>query len=123
MNWRPIRSRIRCWIVSATLAVALLLALPGCLSSAPTVVSECQTALAYLAAHAAPGFTSYCPHDAGGYPSMTIAYSNGVSVWGVIYIAWPWCAAGYENEAWNSHVTVVNGVLVWPSPVDPYGTC
>lgn len=100
-------------------------------ASAPT---GCAAALAYLAAHAAPGFVSYCPHDAGGNAAETVvppqAVTNPAVVHGMIYIADTNCAIAYMNEASNSHGQLVpdaNGSgkyhWVFPVPFDPYGRC
>jgi hypothetical protein len=122
---------------AATLAAVSLLAIlgTGCIgvaASAPP--AGCAAALAYLAAHEAPGFVSFCPHDAGGNPAETVVplqpVANPAVVHGFIYIADPSCAVAYENEAANSHghfVPDANGdgnfQWVWPVPVDPYGRC
>jgi len=89
--------------------------------------SGCAAALAYLSAHAAPGFRLVCPGDAGGYQALTClgqapcGYDQAM-----IVIADP-CPAAYMNEAHNSWVLLheVTGV---PIPdgnpaVDPYGHC
>jgi len=106
----------------------------GCLAPAPSAASagDCAQALAYLAAHAAPGFVSYCPHDAGGNAAETVVPPQSVNssggVHGMIYIADTNCAIAYENEAANSHGHLVrdssgNYTWVWPVPFDPYGRC
>jgi len=124
---------------AATLTAVSLLAIvgAGCMAPAPSASSagsDCSTALAYLAAHEAPGFVSYCPHYAGGNAAETVVppqatTSSGV-VTGVIYIADTNCVAAYENEAANSHGHLVpdangdgNYQWVWPVPFDPYGGC
>jgi hypothetical protein len=123
----------------ATLAAVPLFAVitAGCMApaAAPTAPpSDCAAALAYLAAHEAPGFVSYCPHYAGGNAAETVvppqqANNPGV-VNGVIYINDTNCAIAYENEAANSHGHLVpdangdgNYQWVWPAPLDPYGRC
>ena len=120
-----------------TLAAALpLLVLgAGCMAPAASAPSGgCAAALAYLAAHAAPGFVSYCPHAAGGNAAQTVvppqAVTNPAAVKGMIYIADPNCPAAYMNEAANSHGHLVpdadgsgNYHWVWPVPFDPYGGC
>ena len=121
----------------ATLAAVSLFAIvgTGCMASAPSAQpGDCAAALAYLAAHEAPGFVSYCPHDAGGNAAETVvppqrANNLGV-VTGVIYISDTNCPIAYENEAANSHGHLVpdangdgNYQWVWPAPFDPYGRC
>ena len=87
-----------------------------------------------LAAHAAPGFVSYCPHYAGGNAAQTVVppqqVTNPAVVHGVIYIYDTNCAVAYESEAANSHGHLVpdangdgNYQWVWPVPFDPYGEC
>ncbi len=107
----------------------------GCMAPAPSAQSGgCATALAYLAAHAAPGFVSYCPHDAGGNAAETVVPPQAIDpsgvVHGYIFIHDTNCAAAYENEAANSHGHLVpnsngdgNYHWVWPVPFDPYGRC
>jgi hypothetical protein len=76
----------------------------------------CAAALAYLAGHANPSFTSYCPGFAQGRQAMTCVNVAGVCP-GVreIVIAVP-CPAAYENEAWNSW-------HMFTGPFDPFGSC
>jgi hypothetical protein len=121
----------------ATAAAVLLLAscATGCLGPAQATApaaSDCAAALAYLAAHEAPGFVSYCPHYADGNAAETIVPPQPVTspsaVHGVIYISDTTCAAAYENEAANSHGHLAalgdgNYQWVWPVPFDPYGPC
>ena len=109
----------------------------GCMASAPTPTvqsNDCAAALAYLAAHEAPGFVSYCPHYAGGNAAETVIPPQPVNnpgvVSGVIYINDTNCAVAYENEAANSHGHFVPDVdgdgnyqWVWPALFDPYGLC
>lgn len=105
----------------------------GCIAPAPAApTGDCPAALAYLAAHEAPGFVSYCPHYADGNAAETVVPPQQVSslgsVHGVIYIADTNCAVAYENEAANSHGHLVptgngNYQWVWPVPFDPYGPC
>jgi hypothetical protein len=107
----------------------------GCAAPAPSAPpGDCAAALAYLDAHAAPGFASYCPHYADGNAGETVVppqqVDNPGSVTGVIYISDTNCAVAYENEAANSHGHLVpdaNGdgsfQWVWPVPFDPYGPC
>jgi hypothetical protein len=80
----------------------------------------CAAAIAYLNAHAAPGFSIQCPGDAGGHQATTTCIS-GVrlcSLGASIVIADP-CPAAYMNEASNSWVLIG----VWRVPVDPFGSC
>lgn len=121
----------------ATLVAVSLLAIvaTGCIGPAASAPpGGCAAALAYLAAHEAPGFVSYCPHYAGGNAAETVVpfqqVNNPGVVSGVIYINDANCAIAYENEAANSHghwVPDANGdgsyQWVWPVPVDPYGRC
>lgn len=121
----------------ATLAAVSLFAIAatGCMAPAPSAPpGDCAAALAYLAAHEAPGFVAYCPHYAGGNAAQTVVppqqvHNPGV-VNGVIYINDTNCAIAYENEAANSHGHLVpdangdgNYQWVWPVPSDPYGRC
>ena len=121
----------------ATLAGVSLFAIfaAGCMAPAPSAPpGDCAAALAYLSAHEAPGFVSYCPHDAGGNAAETVVppqqTNNPGAVTGVIYISDTHCAIAYENEAANSHGHLVpdatgdgNYQWVWPAPFDPYGRC
>jgi hypothetical protein len=79
----------------------------------------CAAALAWLRAHAAPGFSLECPGYAQGHQAMTCenvaAVCPGQSL---IVIADP-CPAAYENEASNSWV--LSGRR--EGPLDPYGYC
>jgi hypothetical protein len=79
----------------------------------------CASAIAYLDAHAAPGYTIECPGYAEGHQAMTCDNVAGVcSGAKVIAIAVP-CAAAYMNEASNSWV--IEGES--HAPIDPYGYC
>lgn len=79
----------------------------------------CPAALAWLAAHAAPGFRFVCPGYAMGHQAMTCRNIPGVCPGdAVIIIAVP-CPAAYENEAWNSLLSV--GLA--SGRVDPFGAC
>jgi hypothetical protein len=95
---------------------------PPNLASAPTGPdrASCAAALAYLAAHAAPGFVSTCPHDAGGHQATTVCIRIATCVPGTgqIWIADP-CPAAYMNEASNSWVLMGESDAPW----DPYGYC
>jgi hypothetical protein len=80
---------------------------------------SCAAAIAYLDAHAAPGFTFICPGDAFGHQAMTCDNQSGVCPGQkLIVIAIP-CPAAYENEAWNSRVLE----RLASGPIDPYGNC
>ncbi|HZU81178.1 MAG TPA: hypothetical protein VE991_14765 [Acidimicrobiales bacterium] len=102
---------------------------PTTTSTAPAAAPGwgCSYALAYLAAHAAPGFTSSCPGPNDGHQATTTAlYSNG-TVTGTIGIEVP-CPAAYMNEAHNSWVlrarylgtSIPDGL---GTVIDPYGYC
>jgi hypothetical protein len=79
----------------------------------------CGAALAYLEAHAAPGFTFACPAWADGHQAMTCVNVAGVcSGTRVIAISIP-CPAAYMNEASNSWVVLGES----KAPLDPYGFC
>jgi len=82
--------------------------------------SGCGAALAYLAAHAAPGFISLCPHADGGYQATTTCVGAPQCEQGTafIWIADP-CPAAYMNEASNSWVLVGRS----SARIDPYGYC
>jgi hypothetical protein len=94
------------------------LSAPG--SSPPDIAGECQAALAYLAAHAAPGFVASCPHYAGGHQAATTCVGAPDCTPGseFIWIADP-CPAAYMNEASNSWVLTGQSAAPW----DPYGYC
>ena len=79
----------------------------------------CGPALAYLAAHAAPGFVFQCPGYSQGHQAMTCINTAGVCPGEhLIAIDIP-CPAAYENEASNSWVLV--GLR--SAPIDPFGDC
>lgn len=92
-------------------------------ASAPTAAAQppgygCAAALAYLAAHSAPGFRFECPGYALGHQAMTCLNEPGICPGsGLIAINVP-CAAAYMNEAHNSWV-----VLGEATGIDPYGYC
>jgi hypothetical protein len=120
--------------VAAVAAVSLFgVAASGCMAPAPAApANDCAAALAYLAAHAAPGFVASCPHYAGGNAAETVVPPQPVnpngSVTGEIYISDTNCAIAYENEAANSHGHLVitsagSYQWVWPAPFDPFGAC
>jgi hypothetical protein len=79
----------------------------------------CSDALAYLHAHAAPGFSFECPGYAEGHQAMTCVNIAGLCPGAkLIAISTP-CAAAYMNEASNSWV--LSGKS--DAPIDPYGYC
>lgn len=79
----------------------------------------CGAAIAYLAAHAAPGFRFECPGYSLGHQAMTCINVAGVcSGEKLITISDP-CRAAYMNEASNSWV--LEGLR--SAPIDPYGSC
>lgn len=86
----------------------------------PDLASRCQAALAYLAAHAAPGFVASCPHYADGHEAATTCVGAPQCMPGTefIWIADP-CPAAYMNEASNSWVISGQSMAPW----DPYGYC
>lgn len=122
-------------LVPITAASLFTIVAAGCTAPAPSAPpADCAAALAYLAAHAAPGFVSYCPRFAGGNAGETVVPPQQVdspgSVTGFIYIDDANCVIAYENEAANSHGHLVpdangdgNYQWVWPVPFDPYGQC
>jgi hypothetical protein len=78
----------------------------------------CGPALAYLAAHAAPGFTFQCPGNSWGHQAMTcVNHAPQCGGQKLIAIAVP-CAAAYMNEAHNSWVLTGQA-----AGIDPYGYC
>jgi hypothetical protein len=80
----------------------------------------CPAALAYLNAHAAPGFTLECPASSQGHQASTscVSQSSPCDEQHVITIADP-CPAAYMNEASNSWVLLGES----NAPIDPYGQC
>ena len=79
----------------------------------------CAPALAYLQAHAAPGFTFECPGWTDGHQAMTCDNVAGICPGAkVIAIATP-CPAAYMNEASNSWVVLGES----NAALDPYGYC
>jgi len=79
----------------------------------------CGPAIAYLQAHAAPGFTFECPGSAEGHQAMTCVNVAGVCPDAkVIAISTP-CPAAYMNEASNSWVVIGES----NAALDPYGYC
>lgn len=79
----------------------------------------CSAALAYLAAHAAPGFRFECPGYSYGHQAMTcVDVAPQCPGTQVIAITVP-CPAAYKNEASNSWVLLGKS----NAPIDPYGYC
>ena len=79
----------------------------------------CGPALAYLAAHAAPGFRFECPGYALGHQAMTCIDVAGVCPGSHLIVIDVPCSAAYMNEASNSWV--LEGLR--QAPIDPYGYC
>jgi hypothetical protein len=95
-----------------------LAATPGSVAPPPSQFG-CGAALAYLAAHAAPGFRFECPGYSLGHQAMTCINVAGVcSDEKLIVITIP-CRAAYMNEASNSWS--MQGLS--SAPIDPYGYC
>ena len=105
--------------------------------AAHAVAADCATALAYLSAHAKPGFAHYCRPG-----KLTVGLTNAVAYTCVpgptfacpdgnaeIIIADPACAQSYENEASNSYWDFSTGGVIQPGATqdgrtwDPFGTC
>jgi len=79
----------------------------------------CADALAYLQAHAVPGFTLECPGWADGHQAMSCDNVAGICPEAkVIAMSVP-CPAAYMNEASNSWVVPGEG----DHALDPYGYC
>jgi hypothetical protein len=78
----------------------------------------CAAALAYLAAHQAPGFVDVCrPHAAsGGYGYTCVNHAPQCPGLKVIAIACP-APIVYKNEASNSSVLTGRS----RAPIDPFG--
>jgi hypothetical protein len=77
----------------------------------------CGPAIAYLTAHAAPGFTFICPGNALGHEAMTCDnYASICPGEKEIIINDP-CPIAYMNEASNSWVIE----HLSTAPIDPYG--
>jgi hypothetical protein len=93
-------------------------ALPHAQPAATSGGFGCQAALAYLAAHQAPGFVDVCrPHAAsGGYGYTCVDHSPQCPGTKVIAIACP-APIVYQNEASNSWVMSGRS----RAPIDPYG--
>lgn len=79
----------------------------------------CAAALAWLAAHAVPGFQLSCPGYAYGHQAVTCYHVASLCPGSAfIRIADP-CPAAYMNEASNSWVLIGRR----SGPIDPYGAC
>jgi hypothetical protein len=105
-------------VVQAVQAVQAPAAQPS-VSAAVSDGYGCSAALAYLAKHAAPGFTFECPGYSEGHQAMTCMNVAGVCPGvNLITISVP-CAAAYMNESSNSWV--LSGKS--NAPIDPYGYC
>ena len=100
---------------------------PASAPASPPPGWGCGAAMAYLAAHEAPGFSSSCPGPNDGHQATTTAYYSNGDVTGTIGIEVP-CPAAYMNEAHNSWV-LRSRYLGTPIPdglgdvIDPYGYC
>jgi hypothetical protein len=102
-----------------TVAPATTVASSQTTSTADDGSYGCGAALAYLSAHAAPGFSFECPGYADGHQAMTCENIPGLCPGTkLIAISVP-CAAAYMNEASNSWV--LSGES--DAPIDPYGYC
>jgi hypothetical protein len=104
---------------SATTTVAPPSPVPAATApgSSPPVSMSCADALAYLAAHQAPGFTDSCADgSAFGHLGVTCVNQAGMCEgMRYIHIACP-APFVYENEAHNSWTLTGTG-----SGIDPYG--
>ena len=87
--------------------------------AAASSADSCSTALAYLAAHSAPGFSFECPGYAIGHQAMTCINEPGICAGEKIIVLNVVCPASYMNEASNSWVLV--GLA--HTRIDPYGYC
>ncbi len=85
----------------------------------PPAASGCAAALAYLAAHAAPGFRFECPGSALGHQAMTCVDVPGVCPGERLIAIAVACPASWMNEASNSWV--LTGAS--RRSIDPYGAC
>jgi hypothetical protein len=87
--------------------------------TAAPVADGCSAALAYLAAHSAPGFRFECPGFALGHQAMTCVDVAGVCPGSRLIVISDACPAAYMNEAHNSWI--LTGLAV--GRFDPYGYC
>jgi hypothetical protein len=96
-------------------------------AATPSVAAEpsgygCPAALAYLATHAAPGFTFECPGYADGNEAMTcVNHAPECPGEHLIVISDP-CPAAYMNEAFNSN-SWSDATDTFTQGIDPYGSC
>ena len=121
----------------AAAAVPVVAPRPPAPPSVEPAPDHCAVALAYLAAHAAPGFAHYCRpgplHGMAGpsaaftcVPGTEVSCPDGVPE---IVIGAPECAASYKNEASNSNWDFSTGGIIEPGTVqgsrtwDPFGPC
>lgn len=89
-------------------------------AAAPLAGSNtCGAALAYLAAHSAPGFRFECPGYALGHQAMTCINVAGVCPGEELIVISVVCPASYMNEAHNSWIEA--GLA--QGAIDPYGYC
>jgi hypothetical protein len=79
----------------------------------------CAAAIAYLDAHAAPGFTFECPGNSLGHQAMTCINVPGVCPGEKLIAITDPCPAAYMNEASNSYSLQ----HLSDAPIDPYGYC
>jgi hypothetical protein len=84
-------------------------------SSVGRANTGCAWAIAYLRAHAAPGYSFQCPGNAFGHQAMTCSHVAGMCPGTSVIAIARVCYASVANEAWNSRHP--NG------PIDPYGHC
>jgi hypothetical protein len=124
--------RTRTIVRSDTPSVTPTTSVPAASTATPTTAASgvpalgaatargCAAALAYLNAHAAPGFTLECPAFSQGHQASTrcVSQSSPCDQQRVITIADP-CPAAYMNEASNSWVLMGES----NAPIDPYGRC
>jgi hypothetical protein len=82
-----------------------------------TVGDGCAAAVAYLTAHAAPGFTFVCPGYALGHEAMTCDNYPSICPGEKVIIINDPCPVAYMNEASNSWVVE----HLSSAPIDPYG--
>jgi hypothetical protein len=93
-------------------------------SAAPATTPEygCTAALAYLAGHANPEFTSVCPGYADGNEAMTCVNIPGLCEGEHLIVINDPCPAAYMNEAYNSQ-SWSDSEAQFTRPIDPYGAC
>lgn len=124
-------------VTAAPVTTVPVTAAPVPVTAASTFASDCAVALAYLAAHAKPGFAHYCrpgPLNIGIPNAVSFTCMPGASVGcpdggPEIVIARPSCAISYMDEASNSYWDFNSGGVITPGSVqngrtwDPYGEC